>query len=65
MAGVHLHPPIRKYPRVSPLILSFSPREKGRLNEPRSVQPRSLSQWERDKVRGGTFDLDALWYVFR
>jgi hypothetical protein len=35
-----------------PLILSFSHREKGRLNIARSVQHRPLSLWERDRVRG-------------
>jgi len=33
----------------TPLILSFSPREKGRLNKAWSLQPRSLSQWERER----------------
>jgi len=36
-----------------PLILSFSQWEKGRLNKAQSVQHRSLSQRERDRVRGG------------
>ena len=38
--------------RVTPLILSFSPWEKGRLNSARSVQHRPLSHGERDRVRG-------------
>jgi hypothetical protein len=39
-------------PGGSPLILSFSPWEKGRLNKALSLQHRSLSQGERDRVRG-------------
>ena len=38
--------------RSLPLTLSFSHREKGRLDSARSVQHRSLSQGERDRVRG-------------
>ncbi len=38
---------------VTPLILSFSPWEKGRLNGAWSVQHRPLSHGERDRVRGG------------
>jgi hypothetical protein len=38
--------------RLAPLILSFSPWEKGRLNSAQSVQHRPLSQGERDRVRG-------------
>ena len=38
----------------SPLTLSFSPWEKGRLNDARSVQHRPLSHGERDRVRGVT-----------
>ena len=41
----------------SPLILSFSPWEKGRLNNARSVPHRPLSQGERDRVRGETLSL--------
>ncbi len=39
---------------LPPLILSFSPWEKGRLNKAVSVQHRPLSHGERDRVRGVT-----------
>ena len=53
MAGVY-------FSGLSPLILSFSPREKGPLNSPRSAQHRPLSHGERDRVRGVTPGHDAL-----
>ncbi len=40
----------------SPLILSFSPWEKGPLNRARRLRWRPLSHGERDRVRGGTLD---------
>jgi hypothetical protein len=47
-----------------PLILSFSLREKGRLNKARSVQHHPLSQRERDRVRGGTVSIfTELWVL--
>ena len=39
-------------PGVTPLTLSFSPWERGRLNSPAASIQRSLSHWERDRVRG-------------
>jgi hypothetical protein len=48
---------------VAPLILSFSPWEKGRLNSARSVQHRPLSQGERDRVRGVTFVRSATMHL--
>jgi hypothetical protein len=40
--------------KAAPLILSFSPGEKGRLNSARSVPHRPLFHGERDRVRGGS-----------
>ena len=45
---------------VTPLILSFSPWEKGPLNYPQQEFWRPLSHGERDRVRGVTPDHDAL-----
>ncbi len=42
---------LRTETAVTPLILSFSPWEKGRLNMALSVQHRLLSRGERDGVR--------------
>ncbi len=53
MAGVY-------FSGLSPLILSFSPWEKGRLNNAPSVQRRPHSHGERDRVRGVTPGHDAL-----
>ncbi len=52
-----------QFSTVTPLILSFPPWEKGRLNDPPSVQQRSLSQWERDRVRGVAPNYIALRHV--
>ena len=48
------------YTAESPLILSFSPWEKGPLNCPQRKFWRSLSHGERDRVRGGTLEHCAL-----
>ena len=45
---------------IMPLILSFSPWEKGPLNYPQREFWRSLSHGERDRVRGVTPVYDAL-----
>ncbi len=44
------------YTTESPLILSFSPWEKGPLNRARRLRWRPLSHGERDRVRGVTVD---------
>jgi hypothetical protein len=44
---------IRNIHTARPLMLSFSPWEKGRLNRAPSAQHRPLSQRERERVRGG------------
>ena len=48
------------YMSESPLILSFSPWEKGRQNNARSVPHRPLSHGEKDRVRGGTLEFYAM-----
>ncbi len=52
LGGVEGFDPVARHTELPPLILSFSPWEKGRLNDAASAQQRSLSHGERDRVRG-------------